>query len=593
MPASSSRLRTIARAKAKQLALAKRVAKANARLQQRRAALQAIKKLVLDLEIPLPHFNPKFVSTPLLAKILRVLCKRCTTDQLAEEFRQAMEKFVANGGCLPPGMSLVDATGSLDIGLLACLEERSFVPRHRILKMTFRLESSAFMLTYNSSTFTADSWPHFETFIKAVARTNGARIWGACLERSLHASSDQQEQVFHCHGYLIWTDGVGIRLRDMRPLHFEGVHPRIDVCASRGNINVQHAPRSEALHGLWYVTVLKEGTVKAATNYQAWVDYKPAVAWLQNLWEKHKLSHKAYLELSMRFRSGHSKRKRDVEDIKRQEQWLQVSQHVEAEKTALHQAQPLQPLRSFPNIDVFIDSFRQPSHRRPILVIVGATKLGKSLLANDVLRRVCQVLGLQHYLGVTVEGDESLDFSEFDINLHGGILLDGVGDVQVLWKHREVLQGRPKVTRGGRSNTMVYAYPYTLARRAVVATLDLTARNLHMLKTNHWMQDAGNVIVVRLNEPAWQPSVGDARPITVATTPTQAMASWTVSDVESFFHEQDASGLAGVIVQNAVTGTDLMSFTSWETLRQDLCLTPFAARKMFRLRNSFLRGDCA
>ena len=192
-----------------------------------------------------------------------------------------------------------------------------------------------------------------------------------------------------------------------------------------------------------------------------------------------------------------------------------------------------------------------------------------------------------------MEGDESLDFSNFDVNVHGGILLDGVGDVQVLWKHREVLQGRPKVTLGGRSATMVYSYPYTLARRAVVVTLDLTAHNLHMLKTNHWMRDAGNVIVVHLTEPAWKPSDGEAKPATVPIPPTQAMASWTVSDVQSFFHEHDASGLAGVVLQNAVNGTDLLSFTSWETLQQELCLTPFAAKKMFRLRSAFLRSNRA
>ena len=38
---------------------------------------------------------------------------------------------------------------------------------------------------------------------------------------------------------------------------------------------------------------------------------------------------------------------------------------------------------------------------------------------------------------------------------------------------------------------MMYAYPFTLARRAVVATMDLSARNLHLLRTDHWLSEAG------------------------------------------------------------------------------------------------------
>ena len=45
-----------------------------------------------------------------------------------------------------------------------------------------------------------------------------------------------------------------------------------------------------------------------------------------------------------------------------------------------------------------------------------------------------------------------------------------MGDALLLKENREALQGRPKLTKGGRSATMMYAYRYTLARRAVVVT---------------------------------------------------------------------------------------------------------------------------
>ena len=114
------------------------------------------------------------------------------------------------------------------------------------------------------------------------------------------------------------------------------------------------------------------------------------------------------------------------------------------------------------------------------------------------------MLGLPAFLEVTVESDSALDFSEFDYRQHSGVLLDGVGDAAALWQHREVLQGRPKRTRGGRSATMVYSYEYSLAMRAVVATLDLTAANLDWFASNHWLKSADNVCLVRLTAPAWR-----------------------------------------------------------------------------------------
>ena len=50
------------------------------------------------------------------------------------------------------------------------------------------------------------------------------------------------------------------------------------------------------------------------------------------------------------------------------------------------------------------------------------------------------------------------------------------------------------------SVTMIYSYKYTLARRAVVATLDLSAKNLGALKADHWLHNPLNVVQLHLHE---------------------------------------------------------------------------------------------
>ena len=93
--------------------------------------------------------------------------------------------------------------------------------------------------------------------------------------------------------------------------------------------------------------------------------------------------------------------------------------------------------------------------------------------------------------------------SRFDVDIHAGILLDGVGDAKMLHEHREALQGRAKEDYGGKSSTMMYAYPFTLCRRAVVSTMDLSAKNLDFFTNHHWLSDKQNVIALRLQDQAW------------------------------------------------------------------------------------------
>ena len=99
--------------------------------------------------------------------------------------------------------------------------------------------------------------------------------------------------------------------------------------------------------------------------------------------------------------------------------------------------------------------------------------------------------------------DAEMDFSEFDVTTDAGVLLDGVGDASFLHRHRETLQGRAKENRGGRSATMMYAYPFTLCRRAIIATMDLSAKNLEFFTNHHWLSDSRNVITLRLADSAF------------------------------------------------------------------------------------------
>ena len=143
--------------------------------------------------------------------------------------------------------------------------------------------------------------------------------------------------------------------------------------------------------------------------------------------------------------------KRRFEDVKaaeRYEKECAVAAHVQQEARMLDKE--LEQMKVYPEIESFIDLFKPDvvKFRRPILALIGGTNLGKSMLAAHVLKRVAAALGLPSrgdepsYLEVTVENNEHLDLSEFDIRFHGGVLLDGVGDALILKKNREALPGQ-------------------------------------------------------------------------------------------------------------------------------------------------------
>ena len=129
--------------------------------------------------------------------------------------------------------------------------------------------------------------------------------------------------------------------------------------------------------------------------------------------------------------------------------------------------------------------------------------MGKSMLAGNVLREVSKLVDALSFLEVTVEDNEHLDFADFDRKVHSGVLLDGVADALILKKNREALQGRAKLCKGGQSATNMYSYAYTICKRAVVATFDLSAKNLDAFSSDHWLNNEKNVIVLRLTENAF------------------------------------------------------------------------------------------
>ena len=351
------------------------------------------------------------------------------------------------------------------------------------------------------------------------------------------------------------------------------------------------------------MSVKKKGTYRTATNFLPWRQYTPKSGWLEDLWAAHKLTDRQFRKLSRHFGSGHATRRRDALDVLRDAREESVQAHVQRELVLLRGKGKIREAKTFSLVDSFVQLFAGDAmFRRPILAIVGGTNLGKSMLAADVLRKVARVLGLptqetqegedeenvlwEPFLEVTVEDSTEVDLSEFDLTMQAGVLFDGVGDVAFLQKNREVLQGRPKICKGGKSGTMIYSYAFSLSRRAVIATFDLSAANLRLLRTHHWISDPRNVLQLHLDSAAWD--TADDGSLGPAVSSREKMASWSVDELADFLIAEDMKGPATTLQNAAVNGADFLEWTEPATLQEDLKLLPFVARKLLKCRDAFL-----
>ncbi|CAJ1352267.1 unnamed protein product [Effrenium voratum] len=358
----------------------------------------------------------------------------------------------------------------------------------------------AVQLTYNKSTgdFASLSvdvleglFQRFVAFLSALATQLAAGGVSATMERA----SPQQ---VHLHAYLHLTRPFHRRGQDaLSAFVFEGVRPHLTPNTASGK-----AFMGAVRFGHFYVAAEKVGTLFVHTDFPPFKAYGVEGWWLDNLLKAGKLSRETYLQLAAQVTVGFQKRLADCRAAERFLHDQAVRAAVAADAKALETA--VLPMKTFPVIEEFLACHNgQARFRRPVLVIVGGTRLGKSMLAAHTLQRVAQQLGVADYLEVTVEDSEQLDMAEFDRRRHAGVILDGVGDALFLKRNRETLQGRPKVVKGAKSATNVFSYSFSFCGRAVVATFDLSAQNLDALHNDHWLCNRENVRLLWLTEPAY------------------------------------------------------------------------------------------
>ena len=281
----------------------------------RDAALRALNEVAAALGLDAVALRAK---SPEIVAFYKNLCASLPHEHVPA-VRAATVKWSDSGGAQLPDKALTKLEQQLDDNLP---DGDGEIASHRVLQQqyygarrgAFRLQSKAFMLTFNALAFVAspELWAEYQSWVEEQARRHEAAYWSCTLELSTRA---QENGRVHLHGYWSWHgQSAGVDQRNTDGWMFHGVRPRVDV-------NSDHrGPREwlrAAQHGHFYVQVHKLGTVYAATNYPAWGGaWAPEHWWITTLWKQHKLDHDQFLRLSAQFREGHDRRRAWVDAVR-------------------------------------------------------------------------------------------------------------------------------------------------------------------------------------------------------------------------------------------------------------------------------------
>ena len=151
--------------------------------------------------------------------------------------------------------------------------------------------------------------------------------------------------------------------------------------------------------------------------------------------------------------------------------------------------------RSFPPVpeaQAWLELFKEDSLRYPILVVLGPSRAGKTEWAKSLFSKPLELkIGTLQFFPDAMR--------HFQRDVHDGLVLDDLRDLQFLVDHQEKLQGKyDSLVEFGSMAGGTCAYHVDLFGIPVVATANFSTKNLAFLEMHDWLANPGDRVLVHL-----------------------------------------------------------------------------------------------
>ncbi len=279
--------------------------------------------------------------------------------------------------------------GTTDLGA-GCTDVADPEELRRKERSEYRIQSQGVMLTYNGIKDHAQ-WGRFVIWAKRNLPKWAVQHWCATFERGDAGGN------LHIHLYVQFrTKGE----RTARSFAFEGIQPRADSNDYMGEGINRNRAQDSMNRGFFYVWADKIGTERDAAgapcvegNYMpCWTGHKfkyPVRGrWIDSLWKAHKLSHDTYERYVYLARDGVMARIRNLTAVRENEKQQRQQQQIEERVLRIrNNAALFQPFPRVPVAVEWLKTFKADALRYAILVVLGASRSGKTEWAMQISRR--------------------------------------------------------------------------------------------------------------------------------------------------------------------------------------------------------------
>ena len=142
----------------------------------------------------------------------------------------------------------------------------------------------------------------------------------------------------------------------------------------------------------------------------------------------------------------------------------------------------------------WLDLFRSDALRYPLLIVLGASHSGKTQWANSLFSNALEV-----NIGALTYFPEKL--RKFDRDLHDGLVLDDVRDMEFLASHQDKLQSScHRAVEFASTPGGTCAFQKYLFKIPIAVTVNYSTENLDYLQSHDWLKQESNRVVVQWPE---------------------------------------------------------------------------------------------
>ena len=222
----------------------------------------------------------------------------------------------------------------------------------------------------------------------------------------------------------------------------------------------------------------------------------PEAWWVVSLWREHKLEHDQYMDLSIRLRDGHDRRKANCEIVAAAE----AAQSYRAERELAFQmlAKKAKPFKPWPPaVEAWKMHYEELDDRYKLLVLHGPSRTGKSRMARDIF-------GSSSTFVVDIQHAAHPDLKGFLRHQHKALLLDEMQSPEFIAQNKKVLQAHVDGALLGQSSTQMFTYELFWCRVPFIITTNNWCLDSLCAADRNWVKE--NCVEVLIDSPVWQES---------------------------------------------------------------------------------------